>query len=226
MIALVLLALIVPVLGLPPLVLQDSAHQTPFHDVKVPIQLGVMSRCPDALLCEAVFDQVLNKVRPKVDMSLVFIAKRNNSDPDWGVTCMHGPEECAGNVQELCAAKYAPIEQWWEFVQCQNFQGRDKIGLPDVALKCARSAGIDWEQSGVGKCAGMDGSGKGKEGVKLLRDSIKSAKELEITASCTVMISGEEVCIHDGVWRDCEGGHTVNDFVRQIDNEYDRLNST
>lgn len=33
-----------------------------------------MSRCPDAILCESVFDQVLDKVGPKVDMSLVFIA--------------------------------------------------------------------------------------------------------------------------------------------------------
>jgi Gamma interferon inducible lysosomal thiol reductase (GILT) len=93
---------------------------------------------------------------------------------------MHGPEECAGNVQELCAAKYTPIDQWWEFVQCQNYQGRDKIGLPDVALKCAESAGIDWKQSGVGECAGLDGSGKGEEGVELLRQSIKSAHQLEI----------------------------------------------
>jgi hypothetical protein len=92
MIAFALLALTVAVLGRPPLVLQDPAYQTLFDDVKgsskflcsadrytcritVPIQLGVMSRCPDALLCETVFDQVLDKVGSKVDMSLVFIAK-------------------------------------------------------------------------------------------------------------------------------------------------------
>jgi hypothetical protein len=43
--------------------------------ISVPIQLGVMSRCPDAILCETVFDQVLNRVAPKVELSLVFIAR-------------------------------------------------------------------------------------------------------------------------------------------------------
>ena len=44
-------------------------------DIKVPIQLGVMSRCPDALLCESTFNDVLSKVIDKVDLSLVYIAK-------------------------------------------------------------------------------------------------------------------------------------------------------
>jgi len=213
------------VLGHPPLVLQGSNYQNVYDDVKVPVQLGVMSRCPDAILCEAIFNEVVERVVSKIDLSLVFLAKRNVSAPDWGVTCMHGPEECAGNVQELCAAKHTPVEQWWEFVQCQNYQGRDKIGLPDVALSCAHSAGIDWEQSGTGKCAGLDGSGKGKEGVQLLQESVRSAHQLEISKSCTILISERKVCVHDGTWQDCEGGHTVNDFVRQINSEYDRLNS-
>jgi len=220
-----LLFFAVAVLGRPPLVLQGADYPNVFDDVKVPIQLGVMSRCPDAILCEAVFDEVLDRVGSKVDLSLTFLAKRNHSAPDWGVTCMHGPDECAGNVQELCAVKYTPVEQWWAFVQCQNYQGRDKIGLPDTALSCARSAGIDWEHSGAGKCAGLDGSGKGKEGVELLQKSIMSAHQLEISKSCTVIISGQKVCVHDGTWQECEDGHTVNDFVRQINNEYDRLNN-
>ena len=44
-------------------------------DVKVPVQLGVMSRCPDALLCESIFDDVLKEVADKVDLSLVYIAQ-------------------------------------------------------------------------------------------------------------------------------------------------------
>jgi len=45
------------------------------QDVKVPVLLGVMSRCPDAQLCESVFEQVLRKVNDKVDISLTFIGK-------------------------------------------------------------------------------------------------------------------------------------------------------
>lgn len=46
-------------------------------DVKVPVQLGVMSKCPDALLCESVFDEVVRQhgVWDKVDLELVYIAK-------------------------------------------------------------------------------------------------------------------------------------------------------
>ena len=44
-------------------------------DIKVPIQLGVMSRCPDALLCESTFNEVLSRVIDKIDLSLVYIAK-------------------------------------------------------------------------------------------------------------------------------------------------------
>lgn len=56
-----------------PLVLQDGAYPKP--EVKVPVQLGVMSRCPDALLCENLFTQVIDKVADKADLSLVYVAK-------------------------------------------------------------------------------------------------------------------------------------------------------
>lgn len=41
---------------------------------------------------------------------------------------------------------------------------QSQIGLPNTARKCAQTAQIDWETSGVGECAGLDGSGKGVEG--------------------------------------------------------------
>jgi len=110
-------------------------------------------------------------------------------------------------------------------VQCQNYQGLDSIGQPDVAIKCARSAGIDWEESGVGECIGMDGSAKGKEGIRLLKENIQMTEQLGIKKSCTVLINGRAVCVHDGTWKECEGGHTANDFVKQINSEYDRLNN-
>lgn len=93
---------------------------------------------------------------------------------------MHGPDECAGNVQELCAAKYHPLSTWWNFVHCQNYQGRFEVGKPAVALRCARSAKLDIENSGVGQCMGLDGSGKAEEGVALLQASVQATKDLGI----------------------------------------------
>jgi len=148
----------------------------------------------------------------------------NASDDEFGVTCMHGREECAGNVQQLCVAKHTPMRTWWEFVMCQNYHGRGDIGSPEVALKCARTARFDWEDSGVARCVGSDDSGPGDQGVRLLHNSIRVTQVLGITKSCTVVINGEEVCIHDGTWKHCENGHEVKDFVDQIEAEYQKLN--
>lgn len=93
--------------------------------------------------------------------------------------CLHGPDECAGNVQQLCVAKHEP-SNWWEFVQCQNFEGRAKIGLPNVAIKCAKVSGFDWETSDVGRCAGVDGTGKGQEGIALLKESVAETQRLQV----------------------------------------------
>jgi hypothetical protein len=93
---------------------------------------------------------------------------------------MHGPEECRGNVQELCASKYAPLERWWDFVHCQNYEGRYKVGNPDIATRCARTAKLDLENSGIGECIGENASGTGKEGVALLQESVQNSQDMGI----------------------------------------------
>ena len=58
-----------------PFRVQDQDELRTTTDIKVPVQLGVMSRCPDALICESAFNEVLNRVTDKVDLSLVYIGK-------------------------------------------------------------------------------------------------------------------------------------------------------
>ena len=53
---------------------QIPTSPRPF-DVKVPVRLGVMSRCPDALTCESLFDNVVKRVGDKIDLALVYVAK-------------------------------------------------------------------------------------------------------------------------------------------------------
>ncbi|KAJ7276391.1 hypothetical protein B0H12DRAFT_18720 [Mycena haematopus] len=209
--------------------IRDVRHDSQFRlqqqGIRVSVELGVMSRCPDALLCESVFDQVLEKVGPqKMDLNLIYVAKLNSSDPEFGVTCMHGPGECAGNVQQLCVAKYATPSAWWKFIQCQNAHGRFQVGIPALTLQCAQTAGIEWETSQVGSCAGIDGSGKGQEGIELLRESLLLGQSLGIEKSCTVLIEREKVCVvDDGTW-ECDGDHGVEDFVKRINREYEDIN--
>lgn len=57
--------------------LQVQTTELDYHteDLKVPVVLGVMSQCPDALLCESVIDHVLQQVKDKVDLSLTFVGR-------------------------------------------------------------------------------------------------------------------------------------------------------
>lgn len=94
---------------------------------------------------------------------------------------MHGLDECAGNVQELCAAKYAPQTlDWWNFVQCQNSFGRYKVGTPEIALGCAEKAKLNWVGGAIGTCAGDDGRGRAEEGVRLLQENVRYTDSLGV----------------------------------------------
>jgi hypothetical protein len=60
-----------------PIVQDDVQYNFDTHikpNIKVPVALGVMSQCPDALICESIFDQVLHKVANKMDLTLRYIA--------------------------------------------------------------------------------------------------------------------------------------------------------
>lgn len=66
----------------------------------------------------------------------------------------------------------------------------------------------------------------GKEGIKLLKKSIKKSAKLNVTKSCTILIEGKQTCIHDGEWKDCPGGHEPGDFADQVRSEWSRLNAS
>lgn len=59
--------------GETPLTVQTLDQGYVTQDLKVPVVLGVMSACPDAIVCESVFDRVLQQVGDKVDLSLTFL---------------------------------------------------------------------------------------------------------------------------------------------------------
>ena len=59
--------------ALDPLLVQPIGPWTEHEPTRVPITLGVMSGCPDAILCESVFDRVVERVADKIDLQLTFI---------------------------------------------------------------------------------------------------------------------------------------------------------
>ncbi|KAG8909838.1 hypothetical protein FRC00_009335 [Tulasnella sp. 408] len=194
---------------------------------KVPVTLGVMSRCPDAIHCENVMDTVFNEVGfEKVDVTLSFIGKLNSTAPKYGVTCMHGEIECEGNLQELCMTNHvSEVRNWWPWLECVNLAGRERIGHLGTAVDCAIMTGIDWIEDGVRACVkGKEGESE-PEGVRLLQESVKKTADLGITTSCTILISGKKRCVRDdGEWKDCEGGSSAADLERSINEEWQRLN--
>ncbi|GAA5854772.1 hypothetical protein JCM8547_004066 [Rhodosporidiobolus lusitaniae] len=247
------------------------------HATWLSVQLGVMSRCPDAHLCEALFDRVLEQrvtvlpgeggdgrngnktrevtvlARELIDLSAVYIAKLNSSSPD-GATCMHGELECRGSVQQLCAAHYwnerekeeeeeeeeeemwpgwgkkggngegrrrerkkEGWEDWWNFIQCLNYGETSSIGTDAKARECAKVVNREWKGD-VSSC--VDSS----LGRDLLVKSVKEAERLEVSKSCTVLIEGKQVCIHDSTWKSCPAGHEPADFARLIKEGWERKN--
>ncbi|KAH7102904.1 hypothetical protein BKA62DRAFT_697977 [Auriculariales sp. MPI-PUGE-AT-0066] len=198
-------------------------------DVLVPLTLGVMSQCPDAIYCESVMNEVLDEVGSIVSLGLTFIGTPNASEPEWGVTCKHGRTECAANVLELCAIAIEPPPPtdegaswrpaWWDFVLCNNGAGRYGVGEPEVAAACAMKTGIALDR--VMECVNSDW------GRRLHLESIKTAESLGIAKSCTILINGKVACLRDDhSWKDCKGGSKVNDFVRAIRKEHDVLNAS
>jgi len=100
----------------------------------------------------------------------------NETEPVYGVNCLHGEQECAGNVQELCMAKHRPnSKDWWPFVQCLNRGGYENVGLLNLAKGCAKTVGLDWKSDGVAECV------EGEEGPSLLRASVTRTREMDIT---------------------------------------------
>ena len=60
------------------------------QNTKVPVLLGVMSQCPDAIYCEDVFNDVLTRTLDKIDLSLTFIGK-----------CVYSIQVLTNNYQQV-----------------------------------------------------------------------------------------------------------------------------
>jgi hypothetical protein len=98
---------------------------------------------------------------------------------DTAVTCPHGPLECDGNIHELCAINLASKQQnWWEFLQCLNFAGKDNVGDPGLAQKCADVANLLWKDQDGSQ--GIQSCVEGGMGERLLRESITQSGKLGI----------------------------------------------
>ncbi|CAO3636709.1 unnamed protein product [Cunninghamella blakesleeana] len=197
-----------------------SSHPLQYHFGQtqdkgfVPVDLFVISKCPDAVYCENVFNQVLHIVKVPVRLDINYIAEFSPNQPYQHI-CKHGESECLGNIQQLCYHNvYPKVNQWFQFNLCLNKHYR-MIGLNNsLAKSCAYQLNTLYEP--VEKCT------QSELGASLLIESAQKTKALQVSKSCTIFIDNKLRCIHDSSWKDCEGGYRVEDFVRSIEEAYYR----
>ena len=143
-------------------------------EIKKSLDLFVMSHCPygtKAMLSTKEFADVFGK---DAAVSVHFIG----DSKDGQLSSMHGPEEVADDLREVCAVQhYGQDEKFLDFLACRS---KD---LKADWKACTGSNGIDADV--IQKC--VDGEGK-----SLLTASFKVASALEIQSSPTFLVNNRE----------------------------------
>lgn len=183
----------------------------------IPLEAHIMSKCPDAKDClQKLVLPTMANVSDKINFTLSYIG---SLDPDSDeVHCMHGPEECLGNIIQLCAADVYPSpKQYLGFTNCMTSDYQE-IPQRDLVEECAMEFGMDFDK--LNNCISDEG-----KGTDLLRASVERSRKLGVTKSCTIRLDNEIRCIRDGgQWSDCKGGSEVKDLVADIKALYDKYN--
>ena len=143
-------------------------------EIKKSVDLFVMSHCPfgtKAMLAAKEFSDAFGK---DATLNVHFIGDNKGGQ----LSSMHGPDEVADDLREVCAIQhYSANQKWLDFLAC-----RSKDLKAD--WKACATGGIDADT--ISKCA------DGDEGKKLLTASFQVASALEIQASPTFLVNNRE----------------------------------
>ncbi|KAI5847566.1 hypothetical protein BZA05DRAFT_405219 [Tricharina praecox] len=190
----------------------------------VPIELHLMSQCPDAVSClRSLITPALPSLLNISTLRLTFIGTAASGG---GISCPHGPSECLGDMLHLCGAALstppmpAPVERYWGFTTCL-FDDYGRVAEEGFVKGCTeRVKGAGWGFEELNACVSDLGPGGGQQ---LLHESVRRTQETGVKTSCTVRVAGRTVCVRDGgVWKQCEGGSRPEDLVRQVREAYER----
>lgn len=161
---------------------------------KVKLDFYVMSKCPDAELCEKQFQTAIHSLNPIIDFHLNYIAREEDNG---SFHCMHGPTECLGNTQQLCA-RYVQEQMktplanslaWFDFAVCQS-QTRTRI--PSNARDCASRFKLNY--TAIDECSNSN------KAHSLMLQSVSNTVRANETYSCTMTINDVFWCQHNGKW--------------------------
>ena len=188
---------------------QTTPAQTTANTTLIPLEAHIMSKCPDARDC--LVDLVvpaMEQVVDKVEFRLSYIGTTGD---DGNVECMHGPDECLGNMLSLCAQQLFPddAKRSLGFTTCMIMKYPD-IPQRELVEQCSLEHGINFED--INGCISDEGRGTG-----LLEESVKRSKEAGVTKSCTVRLADKIWCVRDGgQWKNCSQGHDPSDLADAV----------
>jgi len=180
-----------------------SCQKKPICREEIPkrLDLFTMSMCPFGTMAIDSMSEILDAFDRKIDFHIHYIA----SETDKGFRALHGPPEVDENIRELCAIEHFPKGyRYMEYIWCRNRKIKDK----------------DWKQctgkKGI-KAGPLEKCFTGEEGKKLLREDLKLAQQLGVTASPTWLANNrflfhgiapekvkQQFCAHNKGLQGCE----------------------
>ncbi|MDP8259928.1 MAG: hypothetical protein P9L96_02865 [Candidatus Gygaella obscura] len=142
------------------------------QDIKVDVDLYVMSYCPYSVLAESSFSILKDIYRDKINININYIAELEGNN----LSAMHGIDELKENMRQLVIAAYYRNKFWDylaarnSFVKADNWQG-------SLLIVGIDPQDIESKVESVGKA--------------LLLKNIKKANDLGVIASPTVYINNK-----------------------------------
>ncbi|CAF0909045.1 unnamed protein product [Didymodactylos carnosus] len=185
--------------------IDDSPSSIVQSNKPVHVDFYVMSKCPDAQLCETKFADTLIKLSSIINFTVNFIAK----EPTPNVfNCMHGDSECTGNKQQLCVQNLTSQIVLLQFLRCQS---QTMKSIPDNAEKCLPATNLKYDD--VKKCVDERGN-------LLFHNSIQQTQTDNVKKSCTMYLNKKFWCKHDGGWENCTEGNDEASLIHAICQRY------
>jgi predicted DsbA family dithiol-disulfide isomerase len=141
------------------------------------IELFMMAHCPYCGKRVQQLQEVLKGLDPRVGLTVQFVG---TGDAANGFKSMHGPEEVAEDLREICAAQhYRANNKFLDYMVCRGREPRN----PDWTTCTGGATGFD--VTVLRKCA------DGPEGKRLLEASFKYSQAIGIDASPTFVVNNK-----------------------------------
>ncbi|MBI4918220.1 MAG: DsbA family protein [Acidobacteria bacterium] len=141
------------------------------------LQFYIMSQCPFGVQVLDGVIPALRQIGPWVDFKVDFIGGIAGDQ----LTSMHGENEVAGDIVELCTIQHAPAK-WMDMFSCWD---KDIGAFPGNWRDCATQSQLDAPAiERVAACT------DGPEGKALLKASFEKAQQAGATGSPTIFLNG------------------------------------